>query len=124
MLGGLAQALLLGLGQGVAGIEVQGAGILQLRAQAVQEELGRQFVLLRVGGVSVLGDRPLAHLARKGRLRAWAGPDQLAARIGDQQGDRRPTDDIGKRRALKGVDGGGDQAHGGKDSTTWVEGRA
>ena len=61
--GGFRERRLLGLGQGAHAGRIVAGRVLELRTQHGLEEGGGQFVVLGVGGLDVLGDRPGVHLA-------------------------------------------------------------
>ena len=76
------------------------------------EERRRHLVVLRVGGVGVLGDRTRRHLRarRRRRFRHRALASRVAVRA-QSQCDRGADDDVGQRHAFGGADDGGDKAH-------------
>jgi hypothetical protein len=109
--GGGQQGAFLGVLQPLDPFVVKGAGVLQLRAEAGEEEVRRQFVVLRVGRVGVLGDGMVGHLLGEARLGVVGRACQLPSRIGHQKFDCGPAHEVGQGRAFEGLDRRGDEAH-------------
>ena len=99
-----AQALMAG--------RIEAAGIFQVPPQDLLEEGRRKLVVLGVGRLGVLGDRPSGHLGGEDRGGVGRRPRQLPPRVGHQHLHRRAAHQVGDRRALEGVDGGGYEGHG------------
>ena len=81
-----------------------------MRAEAELEEPCGQFVVLLVGGVRVLGDRPVGHLAGESGLIFGGGCVSLA-RGRNQKRDGGAGDEVGEGRVLKLVHALGEEAH-------------
>ncbi len=107
----LLQRQALGIGQRFLSRRIEATGIFAPRSKRESEELGRQFIVLFVGGVGMFGDRVFAHGLREISFVPARGGGKLPLRAPDQDLDAHARQRVGKRRAFGGADRRGNQAH-------------
>jgi hypothetical protein len=108
---GLAQRLFLRLLQRRRLITVEAGRVFAVRAEHLREEALRHFVMLAVGGVRVLGDRPQHHLSCEGGIVGCAvcGEAHCGARA--QALDGGADHEVRQRHAFGSPDDRGHDAH-------------
>ncbi len=111
MLDGLAQRLLLGLLQGRVVVPVEAGRVFAVRSEHFCKECGRHLVMLRIGGIGVLGNRPRRHLAREGGIARGAAVRELDRGARAEPVNGGADDRVRQRHSFGGLDDGGDEAH-------------
>ena len=94
----------LGIGQLFLARRIKTAGIFAARPKRESEELGRQFIVLFVGGVGMFGYRVFRHCPRELFFLPAGGGGQFPSRAPDQERDAHARQLVGERRAFGGAD--------------------
>ena len=109
--GGFGQGQILGFGEGGGGVGVEAAGVFAARAEDGGEEIGRDFVVLRVGFRGGDRDGVGVHGAGEILLQRGGQAAQLAGGAADEGGDAGAGERIRQGQAFHGGGGGGDEGH-------------